>query len=124
MRSFGRLGVFLAALAVAQFVCCVGSTPAFADLISTTPVSESAASQPVADRAAVASQLENIGLSAPEAGARVASLTDDESSRLAQCPEQLQMAGNPWVIISIAVALVIIGFWFIESFNQREKNKA
>jgi hypothetical protein len=34
------------------------------------------------------------------------------------------MAGTHLVIIGVAVALVVIGFWFIESFNQREKNKA
>lgn len=123
MRSFGRLGVVLAAVAVAMFLCA-GGPPVFADMISTTPVSETASSAPPADRAVVESQLHSLGLTTAEAQQRLTRLTDEEVTRLAGSPQQVQMAGNPWIILGVGLVIAILAFWFIESYYQREKNKA
>ncbi|MBI3267746.1 MAG: hypothetical protein HYZ53_01895 [Planctomycetes bacterium] len=124
MRSFGRLGIVLAAFAAANLLSAGGGAVR-ADMISTTPVTETS-SAPAAEvnRVALETKLQSLGLTANQADQRLATLTDEDVSSLAQAPEQVQMAGNHLIIVGIALALLILGFWYIESYNQREKNKA
>ncbi|MBI5369296.1 MAG: hypothetical protein HZA54_19830 [Planctomycetes bacterium] len=119
MRTVLPVGLHLAVLGAVLIATAPGAA---ADFIATAPVAESAAA-PAAE-AQVAERLAGLGLSAPEAEARIVQLTPEELARIGESPEQAQMAGiYGWEIAAIACGMVLLGWllWWLLHVHEKKQ---